>query len=133
MAGVDAGPHAVIGVINPAALLANCADLHRVYRATGAQLLVTEQRNIAYGCAAQYTLSTLDIDYERRGWLLRMAATRPISRILIQGWTCRSFSARAGTCRSEGHGTVLLTTMSRPGSVSLALGGITLRGATRRS
>jgi hypothetical protein len=126
---VDAGAHPVIGVVNPTALLAECAVIARVYRTTRAQLLVTDQRNVAYGCAAQDDLNTLVAGYERRGWLLARAATRPVSRILIQGWTCRSFSARAGACRPEADGTVLLTTASRPPGVTLAGTAIGVRGS----
>jgi hypothetical protein len=124
---VDAGTHPVLVVVNSTALLAECADVTRVYRNTRAQLLVTYQRNVAYGCAAQDDLNTLDTDYERRGWLLRAAATRPVRRILVQGSTCRSFSVRMGSCRPESHGTVMLTTPSRPPSVTLSM--IALRGA----
>ena len=124
---VDAGTHPVLVVVNSTALLAECADLTRVYRTTRAQLLVTYQRNVAYGCAAQDDLNTLDTDYERRGWLLRAAGNRPVRRILVQGWTCRTLSARAGACRPEGHGTVLLTTPSQPPSITLAGTGAALR------
>jgi hypothetical protein len=117
---VDAGTHPVLVVVNSTALLAECAEVKRVYRATRAELLVTYQRNVACGCAAQDDLNTLDTDYERRGWLLRAAATRPVRRILIQGWTCRTLSARTGACRAKRHGMVLLTTPSQPPSVSLA-------------
>ncbi len=117
---VDAGAHPVIVVVNPTALLAECADVTRLYRATRAQLLVTYQRDVAYGCAAQDGLNTLDTDYERRGWLLAAAGHRPVSRILVQGWTCATFSGRAGACQPEGHGTVLLTTPPRPARVTLA-------------
>jgi hypothetical protein len=130
VSAADNAGHTVLEVVNPTALLAECADLTRVYRNTRAQLLVTYQRNVAYGCAAQDDLNTLDTDYERRGWLLRAAGNRPVRRILIQGWTCRTISARSGACRAEGHGTVLLSTPTRPGSVSLALAGVPLRGAT---
>jgi hypothetical protein len=117
---VDAGTHPALVVVNSTALLAECADLTRLFRTTRAQLLVTYQRNVAYGCAAQDGLNTLDTNYERRGWLLRAAATRPISRILIQGWTCGTLSAPTGACRAQSHGTVLLTTPLQPPSVSLA-------------
>jgi hypothetical protein len=128
---VDAGTHPALVVVNSTALLAECADVKRLYRTTRAQLLVTYQRNVAYGCAAQDDLNTLDTDYERRGWLLRAATKRPVRRILIRGWTCGMLSARTGACRAEGHDMVLLTTPPRPASVSLALAGVPLRGATR--
>ena len=95
---VDAGTHPALVVVNSTALLAECADVKRVYRTTRAQLLVTYQRNVAYGCAAQDGLNTLDTDYERRGWLLRAATNRPVRRILIQGWTCRTICPRT-RCR----------------------------------
>jgi hypothetical protein len=117
---VDASSHPVIVVVNPSTLSRECTGLTHIYRVTGAQLLVTYQRNVAYGCAAQDGLNTIDSDYERRGWLLRAAATRPVSRILVQGWTCRSLSAGADPCRPEGHGTVLLMTPPRPPTVTLA-------------
>ena len=125
----DAGSHPVIVVVNPTALLAECADLSATYRHTAAQLLVTYERNAAYGCAAQDNLNTLDTDYERRGWLVQRAATRPVSRILIQGWSCRTLRARSGDCHPEGHGTVLLVTPPRPASVSLAATAVVRRGA----
>jgi hypothetical protein len=124
---VDAGAHPALVVVNSPELLAECADITRVYRATRAQLLVTYQRNVAYGCAAQDDLNTLDTNYERRGWLLRAAGNRPVRRILVQGWTCRTLSARAGACRPEGHRTVLLTTPSQPPSITLAGTGAALR------
>jgi hypothetical protein len=126
---VDAGAHPVIGVLNADTLLAECAAVARIYRHTRAQLLVTYQRNVAYGCAAESGLNTLDADYDRRGWLLRAGALRPVGRILIQGWTCRSISRRSGACRPEGDGMVLLLTPPRPPSVSLVLAGIPVRGA----
>lgn len=126
---IDAGTHPVLVVVNPTALLAECADVTRVYHATRAELLVTYQRNVAYGCAAQDGLNTLDTDYERRGWLRRTADNQPISRILIQGWSCRTLSAHAGACRAEGHGTVLLTTPHRPPGVTLAATAVALGGA----
>jgi hypothetical protein len=128
----DTGNHPVIVVVNPTALLAECGDLSAIYRRVRAQLLVTYQRNAAYGCAAQDSLNTLDSDYERRGWLLRAAATRPVSRILIQGWSCHTLAARAGHCTSQGAHTVLLVTPARPASVSLALTGADVTGAPRR-
>ena len=99
------------------------------YRRVRAQLLVTDQRNAAYGCAAQDNLNTLDTDYERRGWLLAQADTRPVSRILIQGWTCRALAARSATAARRRHGTVLLLTPPRPASVSLAATAVVPRGA----
>jgi hypothetical protein len=129
VSAVDAGSHPVIEVFNPDAILAECAVVAGIYRHTRAQLLVTNQRNVAYGCAAESGVSTLDEDYDRRGWLLEAAAIRPVGRILMQGWTCRSMPRRSGTCRPEGHGILLLLTPRRPPSVSLGLAGAPLRGA----
>jgi hypothetical protein len=128
---VDSGAHAAIAVVNPAALLAECAAATRIYRDTRAQLLVTNERNVAYGCAAQSGLNTLDADFDRRGWLLRTAAIRPVSRILIQDRTCPSLVPESGACRALGDRIVLLLTPPRPPSVSLARAGIPIRGATR--
>lgn len=118
-------------MLNPEALLAECAVVTRTYRDTQAQLLVTKLRNVAYGCAAQSGLNTLDGNYERPSWLLQTAAIRPADRILMQGSTCRSLSRRAGACRPEGDETVLLLTPPRPPSVSLDLAGAQLRSAPR--
>jgi hypothetical protein len=128
---VDAGAHPVIPVLNPTALLAQCAAVTGIYRDARAQLLVTGQRDVAYACAAESGVNTLDTDYDRRGWLLRAAAIRPVRRILIQGWTCRSLAPGSGACLALGDRTVLLRTRPRPASVSLALAGIPIRGATR--
>jgi hypothetical protein len=127
--GVDAGAHPVIVVLNSEALLAQCAAVTRTYHDTRAQLLVTNQRNVAYGCAASSGLNTLDAEYDRRGWLLHAAAVAPLDRILIQDRTCRSIAARAGVCRPQADGTVLLLTPRRPPSVSLDLAAEPIRGA----
>lgn len=128
----DTGPHPVIVVVNPEALLAECAAVNRTYRHDRAQLLVSYERDVAYGCASQTGMNTLNTTYDRRGWLLRRAALRPLERILIQGWTCPVIARRAGACQPAGsYGTVLLLTPPRPASVSLGLAGIPLRGATR--
>jgi hypothetical protein len=133
VSAADTAAHPVIPVYNPYGLLAQCAALSRIYAREHAQLLVTYERVVAYGCAADQGLNTLDANYDRRGWLLRAAAVRPLTRILVHGWTCRSISRRAGQCQATGHGTVLLSTPLRPPSISLGLGGIPIRGATAPS
>ncbi len=125
----DTTAHPVVAVANPDTLLAQCAVLTRTYSDTRAQLLVTHRRDVAYGCAAQDGLNTLDADYERRGWLLQAAASRPLGRILIQDRTCESITRRAGACRTEAGGLVLLLTSPRPASVSLGLAAEPIRGA----
>jgi hypothetical protein len=120
----------VIVVLNSGTLLAQCAVVTRTYRDTRAQLLVTNRRDVAYGCAAESGLNTLDAEYDRRGWLLHAAAVAPVNRILIQDRTCRSISRRAGVCRREADRTVLLLTPPRPPSVSLDLAAEPIRGAS---
>jgi hypothetical protein len=126
---VDASAHPVIDVVNPDALLAQCATIATTYRRTGAQLLATNRRDVAYGCAAQSGLNTIDAEYDRRGWLLRADATEPTERILIEDRSCRSIPRQAGTCRRQPGSLVLLLTPRRPPSVSLALASLPLRGA----
>jgi hypothetical protein len=127
---VDAGAHPVIVVQNPETLLAQCAVIARTYRDTRAQLLVTNRRDVAYGCAADGGLNTIDAEYDRRGWLLHAAAVAPVDRILIQDRTCGSIVRRAGVCRPEADGMVLLLTPHRPPRVSLELAPLPLRGAS---
>jgi hypothetical protein len=133
VSAVDASGNPVIVVVNPNLLLAQCDGVSAVYRQSRAQLLVTNQRDVAYGCAAQNGLSTLDPEYERRGWLLRAAATTPLRRILIVGWSCRAIPRSAGTCRATGQGTVLLSTPARAATLSLERAGIAVRGAGQYS
>jgi hypothetical protein len=126
----DTTAHPVIDVVNPDTLLAQCAVLTRTYRDARAQLLVTHRRDVAYGCAAQDGLNTLDADYDRRGWLLQAAATRPLRRILIQDRTCGSITRRAGGCQTEAGGLVLLLTPPRPPGISLRLAAEPIREAS---
>jgi hypothetical protein len=125
----DRGHNPAIVVVNPTALLTQCDALSGTYRRTGAQLLVTFQRDVAYGCAAQSGLPTLNPEYDRRGWIVRAVAAQPITRILVEGWPCQSIAQAAGTCQAESGGTVLLSTPRRPATTSLRLGGIPVRGA----
>jgi hypothetical protein len=133
VSAADTAAHPVLPVLNPNGLLAECAALTRIYGQVHAQLLVTFQRDVAYGCAAQSGLSTLDTDYDRRAWSLHAAATQPLTRVLVQGWPCHAISPRAGACRPAGQGAVLLSTPSRAPTVSLGLAGIPIRGASARS
>ena len=56
-----------VDVTNPTLLSEKCAALARVYRSTDAQLLATNNLNVAYGCAAEDGLNTLDPDLRSPG------------------------------------------------------------------
>jgi hypothetical protein len=129
VSAADSAVHPVLLVLDPDRLLAQCSALSQTYAHDHAQLLVTYLRDVAYGCAADQGLNTLDANYDRRGWLLQAAAQHPVTRILVHGWTCRAIASQAGRCRATGNGTVLLVTPLRPPSLSLRLGGIPIRGA----
>ena len=120
---------AVVPPIDPPLLLAQCGEITSLYRHDGAQLLVTDDRSVAYGCAAATGINTLDRTYDRRGWLLREAAVRPLSRILLQGFTCAGLTVEPGTCDDVGPQLVLLTTTAEPAALTLGLANLPVRGA----
>jgi hypothetical protein len=124
LTAVDATPASVVVAVNPARLVATCRQITKVYRRVHAQLLVSLERNVVYGCAAATGIATIDSNYERRGWVLEAAATRLETRILIQGGMCRQIRRSAGRCRPKADGLVLLVTPPRPADRSLALAGM---------
>jgi hypothetical protein len=95
-------------VTNPTLLSVKCSALTRVYRSTGAQLLATNNQNVAYGCAAEDGLNTLIPFYDRRVWLIRASMNQPIQRILVAVPNCTYVNSATGECTPEGAGVVLV-------------------------
>lgn len=120
----DRFPGAVVETIDPSALIEQCSNLAAVYRHVRAQIVVTTAPDFAYGCEASEGISTLDVVYDRRGWVLQAAETDPITRILLEGLACSSQISRAGTCVNVSGGDALLETAAEPLSTSLARAGM---------
>jgi hypothetical protein len=119
-------PAAIVPLVDADALLATCHLLKDEYVSLGAEVLVTLNRNVTYGCA------TLDIptvlqDYDRRGWVLEDAKARVVTRILVLGWSCESFASVA-TCATQESGTLLLTTAPRSLAATMKAAGLPIRG-----
>ena len=104
---------------NPALLDQKCGALTRVYRSTDAQLLATNNSNVAYGCAAEDGLNTLIPFYDRRGWLIQASMNRSVQRILVAVPNCTYVNSEAGECASEGAGVVLVKSPAASAAHSL--------------
>lgn len=124
----EAPPNNVgVTIENPAQLLASCARATAAYRSVSAQVLLTQDRTFAYGCAAQTGVDTLFPFYDRRFWDIERATTRPLTRILLtDGLSCTSIKAINGHCRGLGDSNFLLVTPSRPLAQTMAALGIPL-------
>jgi hypothetical protein len=129
VAAVDVTPAAIVATVNPTKLIEQCADLNSMYRRTHAELLVTNNPDIAYACEATNDISTVDQTYDRRGWVLSAVGKDATRRMLLQGYTCDAQIAKAGHCIEEPRGNALLLTPPLPAAVSLNRAGLPVRGA----
>ena len=120
-------PAAIIPLIDSDALLATCNRLKDDYVALGAEVLVSLDRNVTYGCAT-LDINTILQDYERRGWVLEDAKTRVATRILVFGWSCTAFDSSVGTCVPLKSGALLLTTAPRSIAATMRAAGLPIRG-----
>lgn len=120
-------PEAIVHLTDPKVLLATCNRLKDDYIALGAEVLVTPDPNVAYGCAT-LDMDTIRQDYERRGWVLEDATTRVVTRILVFGWQCKAFDASVGTCVPQKSGAQLLTTAPRSIAATMRAAGLPIRG-----
>ena len=118
----EAYPYGVaIAIDNPGDLLSSCRQLTADYRSTGAQMLLTNDRPLAYGCAAQSGINTLFPGYDRRFWEVEQATTRPLTRILLtDGFNCTTIRPVPGRCRVLQDSNDLLITPPRPLAQTLA-------------
>jgi hypothetical protein len=118
----DLSPLGGVRVTNPTLISSQCARITKVYRDTGAQLLASNDLNLAYGCAAEDGINTIAPYFDRRGWVIRSSIREPVHRILVQVPGCRDIPARAGRCTPEPANVVLVLTPSVP--VATVLGDI---------
>ena len=102
------GPTPGVIVTNPTLLDQKCSALTMVYRSTDAQLLVTTNLNVAYGCAADDGLNTIIPYFDRRDWLSRASALEPVQRILVAEPNCTYVKPAEGDCTPEPAGVVLV-------------------------
>ena len=112
-------PTVGVSVANPPVLSTLCAALMRVYRATDAQLLATNNVNEAYGCAAEDGLNTLIPYFDRRGWLIQASQRKPIQRILVAVPNCSYVDSAAGQCTPEPANIVLVRSRLVPAAHTL--------------
>jgi hypothetical protein len=131
LAAIDKTAAVGVPTVDPSVLVNTCESLTSLYRHSGAEWLVTDDRDIAYGCAAQTGINTLDQNYDRRGWILEEAAVRPVTHILMDGSTCDTSLRDVGRCTPQPDGTVLLTTPPRSAGLSLFLAGLAVHGLPR--
>jgi hypothetical protein len=99
---------------NPVLLSSTCTHLTKVYRATNAQLLVINNLNVVYGCAAEDNLNTFDPTLDRRGWVIENILHKPLQRILLGLHNCQQIEATLGQCTSEPSGLLLVRIPSVP-------------------
>jgi len=113
-------PTVGVSVANPTTVLSPlCAALMRVYRSTDAQLLATNNVNVAYGCAAEDGLNTLLPFFDRRGWLIQASLREPIQRILVAVPNCSYVDPVAGQCTPEPANLVLVQSPRSPAANTL--------------
>ena len=120
-------PSSPVTVEDPASLLAGCRQVSAIYARYHADVLVTTDKPFTYGCAAEANINTLYPIYERRVWVLRTAAAKPVRRVLLQGYTCPTGASKVGNCVNVSDGLQLLRTPARPVVRTLAM----LNDATR--
>ena len=113
-------PTVGVSVANPTTVLSPlCAALMTVYRSTDAQLLATNNVNVAYGCAAEDGLNTLLPFYDRRGWLTQASLREPIQRMLVDVPNCSYVDPAAGQCTPEPANLVLVRSPRSPAAHTL--------------
>jgi hypothetical protein len=108
-----------VSVTNPVLLSTRCTELSQLYTATHAQLLASNDRNVAYGCAAERGFNTLIPDYDRRGWLIRASQQKPLRRLLVAVPNCGYVVPAGGRCEPEPAGVVLVQTRPQPPAQTL--------------
>jgi hypothetical protein len=113
---------------HPGSIVASCQSIYQVYNSTNAQLFAVNDKNLAFGCAAQYDkLNTLEPDFDRRGWIIKSSYSVPIERILIPGKDCNITLPKSSKCTVESSGTILIQTPPTPAAQTLATVGLPVR------
>ena len=96
-------------LVNTSSLNQSCNVLNQVYLSSNAQLFATNNRNLAYGCAAEFdNMNTLEPIYDRRGWIIKDSYQISASRMLVTGSSCSLSLPKYTNCTLEPNDTILL-------------------------